>query len=396
MLAAARSGCEVRGAEAIYAGYVVHCPLGGYVWQAIHYLHGLRDAGLEPFFYEDTGHTWEAFDPVHRTSGADYEAGIALAGEAFGRAGFGDSWAFFDAQRNKWAGAGRDAARAAFANARILVNAGGVHRFGAPERAGKTNVYIDMDPAYTQIRLAGGDRVLRDLLGEHDVHFTFGENIGSSNCRVPTGGIRWHPTHQPVALELWPTGPVPAEALFTTIGTWSFGGRDVELDGERYSWRKRDEWEKIVDLPRTSGVSFALAMEVKDATDLAWLEANGWAVRDPIAISRDADRYRDFVRGSRAEFTTAKDVNVRLRSGWFSDRSACYLAAGRPVVTQDTGFNERLPVGEGLFAWRDLAGARAAVQAIADEPLRHGAAARRIAEEYFAAPRVIRDLLRVI
>jgi len=362
----------VRGAEAIYAGYVVHCPLGGYVWQAIHYLHGLRDAGLEPFFYEDTRHTWEAFDPVHRTSGADYEAGIALAGEAFGRAGFGDSWAFFDAQRNKWAGAGRDAARAAFANARILVNAGGVHRFRAPERAGKTNVY------------------------EHDVHFTFGENIGSSNCRVPTGGIRWHPTHQPVALELWPTGPVPAEALFTTIGTWSFGGRDVELDGERYSWRKRDEWEKIVDLPRTSGVSFALAMEVKDATDLAWLEANGWAVRDPIAISRDADRYRDFVRGSRAEFTTAKDVNVRLRSGWFSDRSACYLAAGRPVVTQDTGFDERLPVGEGLFSWRDLAGARAAVQAIADDPLRHGAAARRIAEEYFAAPRVIRDLLRAI
>jgi len=190
MLAIARSGCEVRGAEAIYAGYVVHCPLGGYVWQAIHYLHGLRDAGLEPFFYEDTRHTWEAFDPVHRTSGADYEAGITLVGEALGRAGFGDSWAFFDAQRDKWAGAGRDAAHAAFANARILLNAGGVHRFGAPERAGKTNVYIDMDPAYTQIRLAGGDRVLRDLLCEHDVHFTFGENIGSSNCRVPTGGIR--------------------------------------------------------------------------------------------------------------------------------------------------------------------------------------------------------------
>ena len=396
MMATARSRYEVRGAEAIYAGYVVHCPLGGYVWQAIHYLHGLRDAGLEPFFYEDSRHTWEAFDPIHRTSGADYEAGIALAGEAFSRAGFGDSWAFFDAQRNKWAGAGRDAARAAFDNARILLNAGGVHRFDAPERAGKTNIYIDMDPAYTQIRLAGGDRGLRDLLGEHDVHFTFGENVGSSNCRVPTGGIRWHPTRQPVALDFWCTGPVPADALFTTIGTWSSGDRDVELDGERYSWRKRDEWERIVDLPRTSGVSFALAMEVKDATDLVWLEANGWAVRDPIAISRDADRYREFVRGSRAEFTTAKDVNVRLRSGWFSDRRACYLAAGRPVVTQDTGFDARLPVGEGLFAWRDLAGARAAVQAIADEPLRHGAAARRIAEEYFAAPRVIRDLLRVI
>jgi hypothetical protein len=384
----------VRAADAIYAGYVVHCPLGGYIWQAIHYLHGFRDAGIEPFFYEDTRHTLEAFDPIHRSSGADYQAGLALAAEAFSRAGFGDSWAFFDAQRNKWAGAGRDAARAAFASARILVNAGGVHRFGAPERAAKTNVYIDIDPAYTQIRLAGGDQVLRELLYEHDVHFTFGENIGSPSCRIPTGGLRWHPTRQPIAVDLWRTGPAPAQGLFTTIGTWSSGGRDVELDGEYYSWRKRDEWEKIVDLPRTSAVSFLLAMEVKDGTDLAWLKAHGWLVRDPIAISRDADRYREFVRGSRAEFTTAKDVNVRLRSGWFSDRSACYLAAGRPVVTQDTGFDERLPVGEGLFAWRDLAGALAAVQAIVDEPLRHGAAARRIAEEHFAAPRVIRDLLR--
>jgi len=196
---------------------------------------GLRDAGLEPFFYEDTRHTWEAFDPVHRTSGADYEAGIALAGEAFSRAGFGDSWAFFDAQRNKWAGAGRDAARAALANARILLNAGGVHRFGAPERAGKTNVYIDMDPAYTQIHLAGGDRGLRDLLGEHDVHFTFGENIGSSNCRVPTGGIRWHPTRQPVALDFWATGPVPPDAVnvaLYAVPTMPAGSVAGEIDNE--------------------------------------------------------------------------------------------------------------------------------------------------------------------
>ena len=331
----------------------MHCPLGGYVWQAIHYLHGLRDAGLDPFFYEDTRHTWEAFDPIHRTSGADYEAGITLVGEALGRAGFGDSWAFFDAQRNKWAGAGRDAAHAAFANARILLNAGGVHRFGAPERAGKTNVYIDMDPAYTQIRLAGGDRVLRDLLGEHEC-----TSPSARTSARPIAGSHWRDSLAPDA----PAGRArflgPGTVLPTRcsrprdVGS---GGRDVELDGERYSWRKRDEWERIVDLPRTSGGSFALAMEVKDAPDLVWLEANGWAVRDPIAISRDADRYREFVRGSRAEFTTAKDVNVRLRSGWFSDRSACYLAAGRPVVTQDTGFDERLPVGEGLFSWRDLA-----------------------------------------
>src|SRR5260370_20635815 len=224
VLAVARSECEVRAAEAIYAGYVVHCPLGGYVWQAIHYLHGLRDAGVEPFFYEDTRHTWEAFDPIHRTSGTDYEAGLALAGEAFGRAGFGDSWAFFDAERNKWAGAGRDATYEAFAKARILVNAGGVHRFGAPEHAGKTNVYIDMDPAYTQIRLAGGDRVLRELLHEHDVHFTFGENIGSSPCRLSTCAGPPPPTPPPRAGGLSATAPGAPPTPPPTLGGLSARG----------------------------------------------------------------------------------------------------------------------------------------------------------------------------
>lgn len=381
---------------AIFAGYLVRCPLGGYAWQAVHYLSGLRAAGLDPFFYEDTRHHWQAFDPVHRSGGDRYATCVALAGKVFAQAGFADRWAFFDSTRDQWSGAGRKATGAAFADAKILINAAGVHRFTAPERSGKVNVYIDMDPAYTQVRLANGDRVLAELLAEHDVHFTFGENIGTPRCSIPTGGIHWRPTRQPIALEFWPPSPVPADAPFTTIGTWDSEGRDVELAGVRYSWRKREEWAKVMTLPGATGAPFRIAMEIKKGAERARLERHGWETCDPIDVSRDPDRYRAFVRASRGEFTTAKDVNVRLHSGWFSDRSACYLAAGRPVITQDTGFGDGLPVGEGLFAYRTLEDAAEAVRAVLADPERQGLAARRIAEEHFEARRVLESLLAVL
>ncbi|HZR79815.1 MAG TPA: hypothetical protein VFD92_01875 [Candidatus Binatia bacterium] len=381
---------------AIYAGYLVRCPIGGYLWQVVHYLRGLRDAGVDVWFWEDTRHTWQAYDPIARSVGADYDAGIRIAGETLASVGFADRWIFHDSIHDRSAGAGRDAARWLFANARILINAAGVHRFSAEERAGKTCIYVDMDPAYTQLRVAGGDRLLAEMLAEHDLHFTFGENIGTDRSRIPTGGFDWRPTRQPIALDLWPTSPIPAGAPFTTIGTWDSPERDVAFEGERYSWSKREEWAAVMELPRATGERFRLAMEVRDPADRARLEAAGWEISDPISISRDRFAYQDFLRTSRAEFTTAKDVNVRLRSAWFSDRSACYLATGRPVVTQDTAFGDVLPTGEGLFAYRTADEAAAALTTINNDPQRHSAAARGIAEQHFAAERVVTALLEPI
>jgi hypothetical protein len=385
-----------RSPRVLYAGYLVRCPLGGYAWQVVHYVRGLLDAGVDVTFYEDTRHVWEAFDPIARTSGNDYRNGIALAGDIFARAGLADRWIFHDAGRDEYAGAGREAARALFADATVLINAAGVHHFSAAERRGKRNVYIDMDPTYTQIRAAGGDRLLGEILAEHDLHFTFGENIGRPGSRIPAAGIEWRPTRQPIALDFWRETPPDPHQPFTTIGTWDSRGRDVELDGERYSWRKRDEWQAIMGLPQRSGAPFALAMEVRDPAERAELTRAGWEVRDPIDISSDPLRYQRFIASSLGEFTTAKDVNVRLTSGWFSDRSACYLAAGRPVVTQDTGFGDNLPTGEGLFAYRTLEEATEAVRSIRADPERQGRAARRIAEQCFDARTVIRDLLEPI
>jgi hypothetical protein len=373
----------------VYAGYLVRCPLGGYAWQVLHYLLGLRAIGFDAWFYEDTRHVESAFDPERGVSDVGYGYGSRFAAELFARFGLGDRWVFHDVRRDRFAGLDREATADLLREARILINAGGVHRFDAEERRGKVNVYLDMDPAFTQLRIAAGDARLEELVAEHDRHFTYGENIGRPHCPIPTGRFEWRPTRPPVVLEEWPVAPPPAGAPFTTVGRWDSGGRDTSLGDEVYTWRKRSEWQKVMTLPTETGVRFLLAMDVHDRADREALAGSGWEITDPVALSRDPDAYREFVRGSAGEFTTAKDVNVRLRSGWFSDRSACYLASGRPVVTQDTGFDEVLPTGEGLLAFRSLADAAAAIGAVRDDPGRHAAAARRIAEEHFAAPRVL-------
>ena len=168
----------------------------------------------------------------------------------------------------------------------------------------------------------------------------------------------------------------------------------MRFQGEVYSWSKRVEWMKFLDLPARTGARFCVAMDVdKLPADVALLRQHGWEIADPLAVSRDALVYRDFIRRSRGEFTVAKDVNVRLASGWFSDRAACYLAAGRPVITQDTGFGRFLPTGEGLFAFRTQEDAVAAFATLAADYESHARSARRIAEEYFDARRVLRDML---
>jgi hypothetical protein len=235
---------------------------------------------------------------------------------------------------------------------------------------------------------------LRDLLAEHDLHFTIGENIGTARCTIPSGGFAWRPTRQPVASHFWTALPPEPAAPFTTIGRWDESRRDVVLDGETYGWSKRTEWLQFLDLPRRTTESFTVAMDVdKTPRDAALLREHGWTVLDPLAISRDDRRYRQFIQQSRGEFTVAKDLNIRLASGWFSDRSACYLAAGRPVVTQDTGFGYRLPVGKGLFAIRGLDEAVGAFATIASDYPSHSRAARLVAEAHFDAGRVLGELI---
>lgn len=376
----------------VVAGYFGRCPLGGYAWQILNYLIGLRELGFDPYFYEDTAYCADCFDPISATMNSGPEPGIAVMRDVLEQFGFRDRWVFWDAQRARYYGLSAEATNEMLWRARLTLTLAAVTRL--PRRQRERKLFIDIDPGYTQLRLHQGDRALRGLLAEHDLHFSIGELIGTADCRIPTGGVHWQPTRQPVATALWQPLPLDDRAPFTTIGRWDESRRTVRFDGELYGWSKRQEWSKFLDLPSRTQARFIVAMDAnKVEGDKQMLQDHGWAVMDPLAVSRDAEVYRQFIRQSRGEFTVAKDLNVRLRSGWFSDRSACYLAAGRPVITQATGFEAVLPTGSGLFAVHSLDDAADAVAAVQADPQRHSDAAREIAQQSFEATTVLAEML---
>lgn len=385
-------------ARIIFAGYLVRYPVGGYAWQMAHYLLGFRSLGHDIWFYEDTGELScdFAYNPLTNEFAPSYEYGITATANFLSKIGFEDRWVFFDVDRGLNYGPGANRIQALLRESDLLVSFGPVNRIPVELFRGRSSIFIDSDPIYLQLKLAKGDRSLGAILDAHTMHFTFGENIGRAGSTLPTGGYRWHPTRQPVAMDIWQNAESAGRA-YTTVGTWDSKGRDLDYQGETFKWRKRTEWCRFLDLPNRTAKTFELAMDVDRVPgDLELLTAQGWHVMDPIQISVDPWRYRDYLRGSRGEFTVAKDMNVRLRSGWFSDRAACYLAAGRPAVEQDTGFGDVLPLGPGLHAFNTVAEAAEAVHMIERDYDRARAHASEVAREYFAADRVLGSLLSYI
>jgi hypothetical protein len=256
----------------------------------------------------------------------------------------------------------------------------------------RRRVYVESDPFATQVKAAQCDAATIAALDAHHVHFTFGENIGARDCLVPTGRFNWLPTRQPVDLELWGNAD-PGGKAYSTITTWSNKDKNIVFRGDTYYWTKDREFERFLDLPRRRpSVRFELAARVGGDVP-GRLASNGWHQLDSVEISTDAGRYRQYIQRSRAEFTAARDQYVRPRTGWFSDRSACYLAAGRPVITQETGFSKYVPSGEGLFGFATMEDVLAAVDSIEGDYRRHCRVAREIAAEYFAAEKVLAHLM---
>jgi hypothetical protein len=383
-------------ARVVVASYLVRNPLGGYAWSVAHYLLGLRALGHEAWFYEDTGHYELAYDPDANTFGPEYAYGIRATADFLDRLGLGDRWVFVDVARGEEHGPAAGRARELLRDADLLINVAGINRIPPERRGGRPAIYVDIDPAFTQVKAAMGDALLRAILDEHDVHATVGANIGTPRSPVPTAGYTWHPTRPPVAIACWADAGDPGPA-YTTVGRWNESTRDLTWGGETYRWRKRTEWLRCLDLPARTGASFEVAMDVESVPgDLPVLRAHGWTVADPRAVSTDPFRYRDYLRQSRGEFTVAKDLNIRLRSGWFSDRAACYLAAGRPAVEQDTGFGDDLPLGPGLHAFRTVEEAARAIESIEADYARASAHAAAVARECFAADRVVGGLLELV
>ncbi len=251
-------------------------------------------------------------------------------------------------------------------------------------------ILFEQDPGYTHLWADDGDPL--DIFGEHDVHFTVGANVGTALSSIPASGIDWRALWPPVVLDWWPVGAIVERDRFTTVGAWRDYGY-LEFDGQILG-PKVEEFQKFLDLPRHAGEQLELTLAIdEDDPDREMLREYGWRLEDPALVGTP-ELYRAYVTSSLAEFSCAKGGYVGTHSGWFSDRSACYLAAGRPVITQQTGFTEYYGGDGGLFAFETLEEIAEAVRAINAEYPRHSRAAFDIAAEHFEATKVLGSLLR--
>jgi len=367
-------------------------PYGGQTWLYLNWMRGLARLGHEVWYVEDAT-TWP-YDPIQRTRPPDCMYARRHIECSLRRVGLEGRWALRVAglEGACW-GLGEDGLEELYRSCDALLNVAG-SELDERQLAAPFRVYVQTDPVTSELRLAQGDDATRRMFAAHDRVATYGENYGAPDCGVPTNGIRYVRTRQPIDLDLWPSAWTPNSTAFTTIGNYRQEGWDVVYNGEVYPWSKHVEWERFLDLPRATGRVFQPALSSLSGSDRERLEAHGWRVQPAFARSLDVfGRYPELMRRSRAAFTPAKAQNVRLRSGWFSEREACYLASGKPVVTQDTGFGATLPTGAGLFAVADLAEAAAAVEEIDRDYVRHCRAARAIAEECFEARGVAARLL---
>lgn len=375
----------------IVFGILFFYPLAGVTYQFLHYLLGLRRLGYDPYYVEDSAR-W-IYDPRLNDMSPDVTPNIEMVLPALEEHGFGDRWAF----RGKYPDGGCHGLEESkllqlYRDADAFLNVTGAQEIREEHLVCPRRIYVESDPFVSQVKVARGDQGMIDLLAAHDRHFTFGENLGADDCPVPLERFAWLPTRQPVSLELWDSEGVPGGDTFNTITTWHNKGKNIEHEGETYYWTKDREFEKFLELPSRCAPSFELATTVGPDVQ-ALLRRHGWRQTDSIGVSRDANLYRDYIRRSRGEFTVARDQYVRPRTGWFSDRSVCYLAAGRPVITQETGFSKYVPSGKGLFGFTTMDDVVRAVEAIEGDYEGNCRAAREIAREYFAAEKVVGSLM---
>jgi len=375
-------------------GFMANIPIAGVVWQHIHYIVGLQRLGHEVYYIEDSSSL--PYDPTLHAVDNDYSYALNTLGRLASQFGFEGRWAFCPRYlpEDQCFGLTRSRLLELYRTADAILNICGAQELNKDVLQSERIIYVESDPGLEQIRVDKGDENALGYLSKHRTLFTFGENIGNGSP-IPTHQFQWLPTRQPIVTDFWKTeAPPPAGAIFTSVANWNTGGlKDIEWRGEKYLWSKSLEFLKFIEAPERAGEPFELATNLKDPPTRERFFQHGWRLADPDAISIHHDLYRRYLQESKGEFTSAKDQYVRLETGWFSDRTACYLAAGRPAITQDTGFTRHFGSGAGLFAFRTLEDIAEAVREINADYATHCRAAYEIAAEHFEATKVLASLL---
>lgn len=380
----------------VVCGYIGLFPAGGAVWDYVQYVLGFAAMGHDVWYIEDTGN-WPAYVPEGEEAG---QYNVRYLAEAMRSFGLEDRWAYHDLVSESWFGMDEASAHEIMSTADVFVSVSCSARASDLWSRAPVRIVIDSDPMFTQLQLQQGTgftrgaKDLREKLEGYTHHFTFGEKMGSPDCRVPPSGFDWLPTRQPVALDLWSSETPAPGAPFTTVMNWT-AVPPIIFDG--VEWGQKDaEFDKIIDLPALmpeQDFAVVVAGLEKPTFPRSKLEAAGWRLLLPGESVPDATRYQRFIQASAGEISIAKQAYVKSRSGWFSCRTACYLAAGRPAVVQDTGWSDIIPEGDGLQGFANSGEAAEKMRMIAADLPRHSRGAREIAAEYFDAAKVLGAML---
>jgi hypothetical protein len=378
----------MKGGRVVMAAALAQWPhAGGHTWFALQYLLGFRKLGWDVMLVDrlDAG-------MCRSPSGAPCAPGdsvnLAYLADVMERFGMQDRWTVLLPDGDA-AGLSRAEVERRLASSDLLLNVMGYLDDEDLLAAPPLRVFLDVDPGFGQM---WHELALADPFAAHDRFVTVGLNVGSAGCRVPECGLHWISTLPPVDLDHWPA--VDGGAGFTSVASWRGPYAPVEYEGHTYGLRAH-QLRRFFPLPeRTRAeLSIALSIDPADVLDRERLSASGWVLLDPTAVAGDPHAYNRFIQGSGAEFTVAKGMYVDTHSGWFSDRSACYLASGKPVIAQETGFGAHLPTGEGLIPFTTLEEAIGAIEDVSADPGRHRRAAREIAEEHLDATHVLGRLV---
>jgi hypothetical protein len=379
----------------VVMGFMGSMPIAGVIWQHIHYLVGLQRLGHEVFYIEDSARL--PYNPETFEVNNEFDYAAQLLERTAREFDFRGRWAFCARylKGNPTAGLALKRIRQLYRDADAVLNICGAQELNDDIAEAKRPIYVESDPGVEQIKVDKRVRSTIDYLSRHHALFTFGENVGKKRFPVPTHGFKWLPTRQPVVTDFWKTNrSLGRAAVFTSVANWTTSDlKDIMWRGDKYLWSKSREFVRFVAAPKRAGEPLELATDMKDERTRTRFLRHGWRLRSPLQLSVDYWRYRDYIRRSKGEFTVAKDQYVRLNTGWFSDRSACYLAAGRPVILQETGFSKNYGNNAGLFGFRSLGEVAEAVQTINRDYARHSRAARQLARELFEAEVVLKSLL---
>lgn len=387
-----------KGLRLIVLGAMGRIPFAGMAWEVLHYLEGFRRLGHDVYYIEDTG-AWP-YDPESDTSTPDCSYTVRYIAQLMNSCGMPERWAYRATEPDgRIYGMSESRFSQVFEQADALFNLTASTVLRDEHLTVPVRVLLQTDPGGDEILAAKSDRRTLDMLAAHTHFFTFAENHRAADCLVPELPFNYRATRQPIVLDWYTPPAVPASngmrqrpLRFTTVGNWQ-QSEEVEWQGEVYAWSKYPQFMKFLDVPKHIGQPIELALGSIDEEATCLLVSYGWQVVDATSFGRDILSFRDYIFGSDGEFTVAKDQYVRLRTGWFSERSASYLAAGKPVITQETGFSRIIPTGQGLFPFSTMDEIVAAFDAVQSDYARHSLAARRIAEEYFRAEAVLAKLM---